>query len=52
MSLPTFEAGGLRLYGRLTFVAEQGRIVRTFHPVFPPDRDADDVLAWLDARAT
>jgi peroxiredoxin/heme-degrading monooxygenase HmoA len=51
MSLPTFEAGGLRLYKRLTFVAEQGRIVKTFYPVFPPDRHADEVLAWLRARA-
>jgi peroxiredoxin len=36
----------------LTFVAEHGRIVETFHPVSPPDRNADEVLAWLDARAT
>jgi hypothetical protein len=34
----------------LTFVAEHGRIVETFHPVSPPDRNADE--AWLDARAT
>jgi peroxiredoxin len=47
MGLPTFEAGGLRLYKRLTFVAEQGRIAKVFYPVFPPDRDAANVLAWL-----
>jgi peroxiredoxin len=47
MGLPTFEAGGLQLYKRLTFVAEQGRIVKVFYPVFPPDRDAANVLAWL-----
>jgi peroxiredoxin len=51
MGLPTFEAGGLALYKRLTFVAEQGRIVNVFYPVFPPDRNADEVLAWLEARA-
>jgi peroxiredoxin len=49
--LPTFEAGGLRLYKRLTFVAQAGRIVNVFCPVFPPDRNADEVLAWLEARA-
>ena len=48
MGLPTFETGGLRLYKRLTFVAEQGRIVKVFYPVFPPDRNAGDVLAWLE----
>jgi hypothetical protein len=35
----------------LTFVAEQGRIVKVFYPVFPPDRDARQVLASLEARA-
>ena len=48
MGLPTFETSGLRLYKRLTFVAEEGRIVKVFYPVFPPDRNAGDVLAWLE----
>jgi peroxiredoxin len=52
MRLPTFEAGELTLYKRLTFVAEAGRIAKVFYPVFPPDRNAADVLAWLDARGT
>lgn len=47
MGLPTFEAGGMRLYRRLTFVAERGRVVKVFYPVFPPDRNAAEVLAWL-----
>jgi hypothetical protein len=51
MRLPTFEAGGLRLYRRLTFVAEHCRMVKLFYPVFPPDRNADEVLAWLQERA-
>ena len=41
----------LRLYNRLTFVAEQGRIVEVFYPLFPPDRNAREVLASLEARA-
>jgi peroxiredoxin len=47
MGLPTFETSGLRLYKRLTFVAEEGQVVKVFYPVFPPDRNAGDVLAWL-----
>jgi peroxiredoxin len=47
LRLPTFEAGGLTLYRRLTLVAEAGSIVKAFYPVFPPDRDAAEVLAWL-----
>jgi peroxiredoxin len=47
MGLPTFEIAGLRLFRRLTFVAREGRIEKVFYPVFPPDRNAADVLAWL-----
>ena len=50
LGLPTFEAGGARLYRRLTFVAEAGRIVKVFYPVFPPDRDAAHVLGWQPDR--
>jgi peroxiredoxin len=50
LRLPTFEAGEMTLYKRLTFVAEGGRIVKVFYPVFPPDRDAAEVLTWLRER--
>lgn len=50
LALPTFEVEGRTLYRRLTFVAENARIVKTFYPVFPPDRDAATVLAWLAGR--
>ncbi|HEV7399644.1 MAG TPA: hypothetical protein VGN84_05175 [Solirubrobacterales bacterium] len=40
----------MTLYRRLTLVAEGGEIVKAFYPVFPPDRDAAEVLAWLAAR--
>jgi len=50
LGLPTFEAAGMRLYRRLTLVADAGTIVKAFYPVFPPDRDAAEVLAWLAAH--
>jgi peroxiredoxin len=50
LRLPTFDIAGLTLYKRLTLIAEQGQIVKVFYPVFPPDRNAADVLAWLEAR--
>jgi peroxiredoxin len=50
LRLPTFEAAGMTLYKRLTLIAEAGRIVKAFYPVFPPDRDAAEVLAWLAQR--
>ena len=47
LRLPTFETAGLTVYKRLTLVAERGRIVKVFYPVFPPDRNAEEVLTWL-----
>src|SRR5918911_2402495 len=50
LRLPTFEADGLTLYKRVTLVAEQGLIAKAFYPVFPPDRNAEEVLAWISSR--
>ncbi|HUB36034.1 MAG TPA: peroxiredoxin [Solirubrobacteraceae bacterium] len=52
MGLPTFEVAGMRLYRRLTFIAREGRIEKVFYPVFPPDRNAAEVLAWLGGAAS
>ncbi|HVH51573.1 MAG TPA: peroxiredoxin [Gaiellaceae bacterium] len=50
LRLPTFEIAGLMLYKRITLVADVARIVKVFYPVFPPDANAVNVLAWLRAR--
>jgi peroxiredoxin len=50
LNLPTFEIQGYVLYKRLTLVAEDARIVKVFYPVFPPDRNAGDVLDYLRSR--
>jgi peroxiredoxin len=47
LDLPTFEIAGQTLYKRLALIAESGVIVKVFYPVFPPDRNAADVVAWL-----
>ncbi len=50
LGLPTFEIAGMTLYKRLALVADAGVVVKAFYPVFPPDRNAGDVLAWLRQR--
>ncbi len=45
--LPTFSVDDLVLYKRLTLIVRDARIEHVFYPVFPPDRHADEVLAWL-----
>ena len=51
LRLPTFAVAGRELYKRLTLVADAGRISKVFYPVFPPDQNAGDVLAWLRQNA-
>jgi peroxiredoxin len=49
LKLPTFDVDGMKLIKRITLVAREGAIVKVFYPVFPPDRNAGDVLDWLTA---
>ena len=47
IGLPTMQVADLTLLKRLAMVIDDGRITKVFYPVFPPDRNAGDVLAWL-----
>lgn len=47
LRLPTMEIAGLTLIKRLAMIVDDARITRVFYPVFPPDRNSADVLAWL-----
>ena len=47
LRLPTMEVAGLTLIKRLALVIDDARIRHVFYPVFPPDRNAGDVLEWL-----
>ncbi|RAS23427.1 peroxiredoxin [Paraburkholderia bryophila] len=50
LRLPTFEAAGMTLLKRLAMIVNHGVIETVFYPVFPPDRNAAEVLAWLVAH--
>lgn len=47
LGLPTFEADSMTLVRRLTLVIRDGRVEKVFYPVFPPDRNAAEVVEWL-----
>jgi peroxiredoxin len=52
LDLPTFEIAGYTLYKRLALIAEAGVVAKVFYPVFPPDRNAADVVAALRATVS
>ncbi|MEF2553403.1 peroxiredoxin [Aurantimonas sp. A2-1-M11] len=50
LDLPWFELDDGSYLKRMAMVIADGRIEAVFYPVFPPDRNAADVIAWLSAR--
>jgi peroxiredoxin/putative methionine-R-sulfoxide reductase with GAF domain len=48
LGLPTFEAGGRTFYKRLTLIARRRRIVKVFFPITEPERNAAEVVTWLE----
>ncbi|EBA12563.1 peroxiredoxin [Roseobacter sp. CCS2] len=51
LNLPGIKVEGEHLHKRLTMIVKDGVIAKTFYPVFPPDQDAANVIAWLRNNA-
>jgi peroxiredoxin len=51
LNLPTFTTSGMTLLKRMALVIDDGVITKTFYPVFPPDKNAEEVVVWLAAAA-
>ena len=51
LRLPTFEFNGVTLIKRLTLIVNDGHIEKVFYPVFPPDKNAKEVIDWLRAAS-
>jgi peroxiredoxin len=49
LNLPTFVTSGMTLLKRMALVIDDGVITKVFYPVFPPDKNAAEVVAWLQA---
>jgi peroxiredoxin len=47
LNLPTFSIAGMTLLKRMAWVIDDGVISKVFYPVFPPDKNAEEVIAWL-----
>ena len=49
LNLPTFSVAGMTLLKRMALIIDDGMISKVFYPVFPPDRNAEEVIAWLQS---
>jgi len=49
LNLPTFSVAEMTLLKRMALVTDDGKITKTFYPVFPPDKNAEEVMGWLQA---
>jgi peroxiredoxin len=47
LKLPTLTVAGMTLLKRMALVIDDGLIGKVFYPVFPPDKNAADVVSWL-----
>ena len=39
----------MTLHKRMALVIDDGAITKAFYPVFPPDKNAKEVIAWIQA---
>ena len=47
LKLPTFEWEGGKVLRRSMIALRDGKVVKWFYPVFPPDRGVDSLIDWL-----
>lgn len=50
LKLPLFEVDSMTLNKRVTLIIHNGAIKKVFYPVFPPNKNADEVIDWLSSH--
>lgn len=51
LDLPVFTTSGMTLLKRMALVIGDSTIAKVFYPVFPPDKNAEEVVAWLRSQS-
>lgn len=50
LGAPVMDVAGRTLLKRMALIIDDASVRHVFYPVFPPDKNASDVLAWLKAH--
>lgn len=48
LNLPTLIVNDMTLIKRITLICKDNKIVKVFYPVFPPDKNVDEVINWIE----
>lgn len=49
LKLPIFTIGEQQFIKRITLICQNNKITKVFYPVFPPDKSAQQVIAYLES---
>ena len=47
LNLPVFEVENMKLIKRITLILNDNMIVKYFYPIFPPDKNVEQVIKFL-----
>ena len=47
LNLPVFEVENMKLIKRITLILNDNMIIKYFYPIFPPDKNVNDVIKFL-----
>ena len=50
LNIPIIKVEGMLLSKRVTLIANNGIIEKVFYPVFPPNENVNEVMAYLNAN--
>jgi peroxiredoxin len=50
LNIPIIKIEGMLLSKRVTLIANNGIIEKVFYPVFPPNENVNEVMAYLNAN--
>jgi peroxiredoxin len=50
LNLPVFEVENMKLIKRITLILNDNMIIKYFYPIFPPDKNVEEVIKFLTNR--
>ena len=50
LKLPFFNVDKMDLIKRITLILEDNKIIKYFYPIFPPTKNVEDVIRYLDKK--